>query len=260
MNLQFKYKLAVCFAVFGLLILTVFSVQWLYLSQPANTIGGNYHLDETFSAGSFLYGPQAWVPYASKLPVVQGVDVNSNGNFYIMFVDLNATCDLNATFPCVRVDYSFTGLHGTAAFHVYGYIKANGGISWTNRPDGSGASGFYVTAPAGSSNTLASAQPIPSVDNVYVRVSNKQGASFNDYGNNTYLMKFEKSGGGLNSLHITTNPRNLDGNVTSTTSQSGTFFVDFTGGRVQDDFVLLIAVNGTIGSDFSLNLKSSVPT
>ena len=73
-------------------------------------------------------------------------------------------------------------------------------------------------------------------------------------------MKFDKAGGGLNSLHITTDPANPDGNVTTTSNLSGTFYVDFTGGRVQDDFVLLVAVNGTIGSNFNLNLKSSVPT
>lgn len=258
--MQFKYKLAACFAIFGLLILIVYAVQWTYLSQQANTAAGSYRLDETFTADSFLYGPQAWVPYASKLTVMPGVNANGNGNFYVMFVDLNATSDLNATFPCVRVDYSFNGLQGTAAFHVYGYIKDNGGVSWTNSADGSGASGFYVTAPAGSSNTLPQAQPMPNFDNIYVEVSNKEGAAFNNYGNNTYYIKFEKSGGGLNSLHITTNPKNLDGNVTITNKQSGTFYVDFTGGRVQDDFLLLVAVNGTIGSDFSLNLKSSEPT
>lgn len=257
--MQLKYKLAAAFAVFGLLVLIVFAVQWIYSSQPANTVGKNYHLNEVFSQNSFLYGPQAWVPYASELTIMPGVDTNSNAGFYVMFVDLNATSDLNATFPCVRVDYSFSGLQGTAAFHVYGYIKDNGGISWTNRPDGSGANGYYVTGSSGSSNTLANAQPMPNYDDIYVKVSNKAGAAFNDYGNNTYYMKFAKSGGGLNSLHITTDPKNLDGNVTETSSQSGTFYVDFTGGRVQDDFILLVAVNGTIGSDFTLNLKSSVP-
>ena len=79
-----------------------------------------------------------------------GVDVNGNEGFYIMLVDLNATSNLNATFPSVRVDYSFAGLHGTAAFHVYGYIKSNHGFSWTNRVDGDGANGYYVTAPTGS--------------------------------------------------------------------------------------------------------------
>jgi len=258
--LQFKYKLAAAFAVFGLLIGTVFAVQWVFLSQQASTVGENYSLDETFSATNFLYGPQAWVPYASKLPIMPGVDAESDGNFYVMFVDLNSTSNLNATFPCVRVDYSFSGLHGTAAFHVYGYMKSNGGFSWTNRVDGSGASGLYVTAPAGSPNVLANAQPMPDFDNVYVKVSNKEGAAFNDFGNNTYFMKFEKAGGGLNSLHITTDPRNPSGNVTTTSNLSGTFYVDFTGDRVQDDFVLLVAVNGTIGDDFQLNLKSSVPS
>ena len=257
--MQFKFKLAAAFGIFGLLILIVFAVQWAYLSQPANTFGGNYYLDQTFSSDSFLYGPQAWVPYASKLPVMPGIDATGNGNFYLMFVDLNATSNLNATFPCVRVDYSFSGLQGLAAFHVYGYIKDSGGCSWTNRPDGSGASGFYVNTPAGESNVLPNAQAMPGIDNICVKVSNKEGAKFNEFGNSTYLMKFEKSGGGLNSLHITTNPGNPPGNITQTSKTSGTFYVNFTGGRVQEDFILLVAVNGLIGNDFKLSLKSSVP-
>jgi hypothetical protein len=257
--LQFKYKLASAFAVFGLLIMIVFAVQWLYLSQPANTAGGSYYLNQEFSAASFFYGPQAWVPYASRLPVMPGVNANGNGSFYLMFVDLNATSNLNATFPCVRVDYSFEGLHGTAAFHVYGYIKDNGGFSWTNRVDGDGSSGYYVTAPAWLSNVLANAQPMTNIDHIYVKVSNKEGVAFNEFRNNTYFMKFDKDGAGLNSLHITTSPKNPNGNVTTTSNLSGTFYVNFTGGRVQDDLVLLVAVNGTIGIDFRLNLKSSVP-
>ncbi len=97
------------------------------------------------------------------------------------------------------------------------------------------------------------------IDHIYVKVSNKEGAAFNDFGNNTYFMKFDKDGGGLNSLHLTTDPRNPSGNVTTTSNTSGTFYVDFTGGRVQDDLVLLVAVNGTIDHNFKLNLKSSVP-
>ena len=258
--MQFKYKLAASFAVFGLLILIVFAIQWSYLSQPANLVGGNFHLKETFTQSSFLYGPQAWVPYASKIPVMPGVDPNSKGDFYEMFVDLNATSNMNATFPVVRVDYSFTGLHGTAAFHVYGYIIGNGGIQWTNRVDGDGANGYYVTAPAKAGNELPVTQAMSSFNHIYVKVSNQAGVAFNDYGNDTYYLKFDKAGSGLNSLHITTNPKTLDGNVTTTSSQQGTFYVDFTGGRTQNDFVLLVAVNGEIGSDFSLNLKSSVPT
>ena len=201
----------------------------------------------------------SWVPYASKLPIAPGVDVDNGSGYYVMFVDLNATSNLNSTFPCVRVDYAFSGLRGTAAFHVYGYIHSNGGASWTNRVEDTGANGFYVTNSPEADSVLSGAQVLPDYDHVYVKVSNKAGATFDDFGNNTYFMKFEKAGGGLNSLHITTDPRNPNGNVTTTSQTSGTLYVNFTGDRVQDDFVLLVAVNGTIGTDFSLNLKSSVP-
>ncbi len=257
--MRLEFKLLAAFGCIGLLVLGIFGIQIYYLGQPANTNVTNFNLDETFYQSSLLYGPQAWVPYASKLPVVPNVSVESNASFYIMLIDLNATSNLNATFPCVRVDYEFSGLHGTAAFHVYGYVKTIGGFSWTNRVEGTGASGFYVTVPPLSSNFLENAEPMPSNDNVYLKVSNKQGAVFNQFGNNTYLVEFAKSGGGLNSLHITTDPKNIKGNVTTTSNLKGTFYLDYSGSRIQDNFVLLVAINGTIGHDFSLNLKSSVP-
>ena len=115
-------------------------------------------------------------------------------------------------------------MHGVAAFHVYGYIHSNDGISWTNRVEGDGASGYYVTANPQATSTLAEAQVMEDFDHVYVKVSNAAGASFNDFGNNTYFMKFEKAGGGLNSLHITTDPRVPTGQVTNTGNTTGTFF------------------------------------
>ncbi len=260
LRLEFRVKLVVAFAVFGLLIAGVFAVQWAYLSQDVDMAAGNYCLDETFGAEGFLYGSQAWVPYASPLPVAPDNGVEGGSGFYLMFVDLNCTSNLNSTFPCVQVDYKFSGLHGTAAFHVYGYIRDNGGISWTNRVEGDGASGFYVTRSAlGAAEGLSGAQVLSDFNHVYVQVSNRAGASFDDYGNDTYFMKFEKAGGGLNSLHITPDFRNPAGNVTMTDAASGSFFVDFTGSRVQDDFILLVAVNGTIGEDFALHLRSSTP-
>jgi hypothetical protein len=227
--------------------------------MPVSTTTGNYHLDEAFTAEDLLYGPQTWIPYASKMPVVPGGDVNGGNGYYLMFVDLNATSNLDSTFPRVQVDYAFSGLHGAAAFHVYGYIHSNGGCSWTNRVNGDGANGFYVTANPQETSSLLNAQMMEDFDHVYVKVSNMAGAVFNGFGNNTYYMRFDKAGGGLNSLHVTVDPRVPTGQVTNTGNVTGTFFVDFTGDRVQDDFVLLVAVNGAIGDDFRLNLKSSVP-
>ena len=256
--MQFKYKLAVSFAVLIILIAGLFAVQYYYLNREASNNCGSYKLDETFSASDFACGPQGWVPYASKLPIVPGGDVNQE-KFYVMFVDLNATSNLNSTFPRVQVDYSFSGLHGVAAFHVYGYIHSNSGISWTNRVEGDGSNGYYVTSDPQTTNILAGAQVMEDYDHVFVKIANHAGAVFNDYGNNTYFMRFEKAGGGLNSLHITTDPRVPAGQITNTGNLTGSFFVNFTGDRTQDDFILLVAVNGTLGADFQLNLKSSVP-
>jgi hypothetical protein len=258
--LRLKYKIVVAFTLLMLLLGSFFVVQWLYLRQEPSLTGSS-RMDETFTAQDFTYGPQAWVPYASKLAVAPGVDVNGAEEYYLMFVDLNATSNMNATYPCVRVDYAFSGLNGHAAFHLYGYIHSNGGISWTNRVGSLGESGWYVQGNASASGNAVSSevQPLQDINHVAVKVANQNGASYNDFGNDTYYLKFEKEGGGLNSLHITANPKNPTGEVTATGNQTGTFFVDFTGDRAQDDFILLVAVSGAIGSDFQVNLKSSVP-
>ncbi len=256
--MQFKYKVAAGLAAFVLLIMAVFAVQYIYLNREANSAQGKYILDETFTAQDLIYGPQAWAPYAEKMPLVPGGDVEGSDTFYLMFVDLNATSNLNSTFPRVQVDYMFTGLQGGAAFHVYGYIHSNGGCSWRNRVDGSGASGYYVTANPQALSSLSGAQVMADFNHITVKVANSAGAAYNDFGNNTYYLKFEKVGGGLNSLHITTDPNVPTGQVTTTGNMTGRFYVDYTGDRVQDDFILLVAVNGNIGDDFALNLKSSV--
>jgi hypothetical protein len=254
--LQLKSKLAVAFAVLTLLIGVVFGVQYYYLGQEPS-LSGPTRLDETFYASDFTYGPQAWVPYASKMPIAPDVDVNSGG-YYVMFVDLNATSNLNATFPCVRVDYELSEVNGMVAFHVYGYIQSNGGLSWTNRVEGDGASGYYVTNEPQGSSGFNNAQRMDDFNHICVKVANKAGAAFDDFGNDTYLLKFEKEGGGLNSMHITMDPSIPTGQVTTTRNMTGTFYVNFTGDRVQENFILLVAVNGAVGEDFAVRLRASV--
>jgi hypothetical protein len=255
--MQFKYKLAAALVALGLVVGVILAIQYYVSSRELNvSVNGTYNLDETFTAKSFLYGPQGWVPYNNKLPVQPGGSIDGD-QYYVMFVDLNATSDVNSTFPCVRVDYTFSGLRGTAAFHVYGYIHENGGISWTNRVDGLAANGWYVVGNAGAASTLTGAQPLEDSNHVYVKVSNTNGATHDDFGNDTYFMKFDKAGGGLNTMHLTLDPRNPSGEVTYTANATGTFYADYTGDRLQEDLILLVAVNGQIGSDFSLNLKTA---
>lgn len=72
----------------------------------------------------------------------------------------------------------------------------------------------------------------------------------------TKYFKFE--GGGLNALHISTDPGDPYGQVTTTEEQSGVFYLTNTGGRgFDDDMILMIAVNGTIPDDFAVHIRAS---
>jgi hypothetical protein len=88
------------------------------------------------------------------------------------------------------------------------------------------------------------ASVLPDYHNIFIQPAN--GARFNDYSNNTYFFKL--GGSGLNALHITNDPKNAtSGQVTTTTTTSGSFWITDTGGRgYSDDAVLLIAVNGSV--------------
>jgi hypothetical protein len=98
------------------------------------------------------------------------------------------------------------------------------------------------------------ASVLPDYHNIFIPPAN--GARFNDYSNNTYYFKLD--GSGLNALHITNDPVNAtSGQVTTTTTTSGSFWVTDTGGRgYDDDAVLLIAVNGTPGDNFAVHITS----
>lgn len=76
------------------------------------------------------------------------------------------------------------------------------------------------------------------------------------HGAGTEYIKFD--GGGLNALHITTNPDDPYGQVTTTEETFGTFFLSDTGGRgFFDNIFLMVAVKGDVPDDFSLRVKAS---
>jgi hypothetical protein len=110
--------------------------------------------------------------------------------------------------------------------------------------------------------SLAMAGPLPSNRNIDIAVSNDAGALYGSGPSDTYLI--DAPGGGLNQLHITTDPSSagVSGQVTTqnvtTSSASGTFWVSTTGGRgYNDDIILLFSLTGTISDDFGLSIKSS---
>ncbi len=110
------------------------------------------------------------------------------------------------------------------------------------------------------------ATEITSPHHFYFSVANSSGvkydydASDNPSTANTYYLKFD--GGGLNADHITTDTTALAGKATTvptpSSSASGTFYVDDTGGRgFSDDAILLISSDQPLPANFSITIKSS---
>ncbi len=218
----------------------------------------NIQLDETFHAQDFIYGPQAWAPYSYGLPIVPGSDPSGGNNFRLMFVDLNVTSrsggDVMGAGPAV-VEYSFKGLNGTAAFHLYGYNQGLGrAVSWRSRPDGSGSTGYYVTGQKSDACLPAGTNVVNNFN--YVEVANSKGPAFNNTGNGTYYINFATPGKGLNALKFSSVPTGNAGDVTYTTNQSGRFYVTYDSGNGFDDVLLMVAVNGTLSDGFELRLAS----
>jgi hypothetical protein len=120
---------------------------------------------------------------------------------------------------------------------------------------------IFLFVAIGVSPVLA-ATPLSDYHHIFINVANDDGVKFDldgaKYGGpaNTYYIKAD--GGGVNELHITTDPSNLYGQPTTSTAQSGTFYVTNTGGRGHDeDIILLLSVQAPIPDDFSVHIKSS---
>ena len=108
--------------------------------------------------------------------------------------------------------------------------------------------------------------PLPSYNSINLYVANPEGVKYDVangvqssgsyiYVPNTY---FFNQYGGFNSQHISTDPSVSYGQFTTTTNQSGTVWFTFTGGQpTMPDGILMLAVNGTIPNDFSVNIQSS---
>ncbi|MDD3071678.1 MAG: PKD domain-containing protein, partial [Methanoculleus horonobensis] len=107
-----------------------------------------------------------------------------------------------------------------------------------------------VTEPTGPS-------VLPGYNNIFVKVANDLGVKYNAFDNNTYNIRFEGIGRGLNALHISTDPAVNFGQVTVSENQSGTFYATDSGGKgYEDEIILMVAVNGTIPDDFRLRVRA----
>jgi len=97
---------------------------------------------------------------------------------------------------------------------------------------------------------------LPGYTNIFVKPVNDAGIRWDYTKNGTYFIN--QNGGGLNAVHISSDPTVNAGLVSVSADQAGTFYVTETGGRgYQDEVVLLLAVNGTLPEDFSGRCKTS---
>ncbi len=145
---------------------------------PTDYIYTEGAVDETFTKADFIYGPQTWKPGPGtlgvpSLPLYFGQDISDTTNpFQLMFIDLKVGNMYPSKFSGVtlenagasKVEYSFNNLTSFASFNGYGWCLAANqgqGISWTNRLDDPGASGFsvvgvpYTPSPAPVANFTA---------------------------------------------------------------------------------------------------------
>ncbi len=90
----------------------------------------------------------------------------------------------------------------------------------------------------------ASAATFSNYKQIYVPVENDAGARFDIYNDDTYYYIFTKSGGGLNSIHISDDYSNQDGAVYTNKGTSGTFYITDTSTDEQyhDNAVLMFAI------------------
>jgi len=97
---------------------------------------------------------------------------------------------------------------------------------------------------------------LPNYTGIFVRAANPEGIRWNANLNGTYYIN--PNGGGLNAVHISTDPTVNAGQVTESRNLSGTFYATESGGRgYQDEVVLMLAVNGTLPDDFSVHIRTS---
>lgn len=245
------------FFVGGMIALQIAGEEWVKGLNP-DTITPLYDsgMQESFTWDDFNYGPQEWRPFKEPLNIsnIQYGD----GAWYLMFVKANATpYGGNPALHRrgdVQVNYSFTNLAGTSAFHVIGFDAT--AKCRTNRQDGYGASSYFVTGSAEPGTGYSFAVPMKSWNNVAVL---PPGEYDMDDGPEafTYFIHFDPLSGGQDALHITDDPGHLKGGVVYTEKQAGEFYITHTGGSLLEDVLVLVCVNELQPEDFRLDIETS---
>lgn len=262
MNLRLRILLA--FLVLGLFILGMFALEEIslpFITKEEQAPVTGVLLDQVFSKADFRYGPQSGRPYYDPLAIDPGRNASAGDTWYMMYIDLNGTPvsgnpDVRRL-GALRVNYNFTNLAGSAAFHVYGF-RPGSSQTRTNRQDGWNRCGYLVYGTAEPGRSMPATTVLsPSAPHEYrVTMANIRGGNADDFSAATQTLGFDRAGSGLDALHITRDPAVLKGEVTETFEQQGSFFVTATGGNPGTELLLLVAVNRAQPEGFSLSVRS----
>jgi hypothetical protein len=259
-----RKKLFVAILLLGIFaagaVLVQVAAQYLTSPSPGQGTGDAFGPEEksVFSRADFLYGPQSWRPYQSRLDI--GTVVDPNRMYVLMFVPLNGTpFGGNPALHqrgSVKVYYTFENLTGEAAFHVYGFRQLDG-LWVTNRQEEFGTSGYYVIGGDTPVGPLPAAASHPVPDNYTIQLSSALPAGIEGIDASSFTFHFtQRPGSGLDSLHITTDLARKKGEVITTPFQEGTFYVTHTGGNPIRVLLLMVAVSPGQPDDFRVRLAS----
>jgi hypothetical protein len=214
--------------------------------------------NQTYTFADFKYGPQEWRPYNYPLRI----DTASGGgeeSWYLMFIRLNGTpWGGNPNIERRRhliVDYRFEDLSGMASFNLYG-IRKYSPEGVTNRQEGYGTSGYTVIGSDLPGMPGYGTDVLPAFNNVEVSLSNLPASSLTET-DERFLLEFNKGPtSGQDSLHFTTDLSVRKGQVITTSSGQGSFYITHTGGSPLSDIILMVAVNRTQPDTFRVYISS----
>jgi len=256
---------------------------WAYSASTATIVCVNIDGSQVYYEQASSSVRNQWISFSFTLPSsyrgVHTVDIlqyYSRSSPLVYIDDITAIPHPSASFTATPVNgrtpltVQFTDTSTGSGITGYSWNFGDGNTSTQQNPSHTytTAGTYTVTLTAtnaGGSDTatqtgLVSAADfsgaLPGYTGVYVHVANPEGTKWNANSNETYYIN--PTGGGLNAIHISAAPSNIYGQVTSSTDQTGTFYIsDTSGSKYEDDIVLLLAVNGTLPDDFAAHIKTS---
>ncbi|MDD1716099.1 MAG: hypothetical protein LUQ01_03780 [Methanolinea sp.] len=246
------------FAIAAVLIQV--AAQILTTTTAGPEVGDTVVLEDksVFFREDFLYGPQSWRPYQSRLAI--GGQGDPDRMWILMFIPVNGTpFGGNPAFQergSVSVHYAFENLTGKAAFHVYGFRNSDG-LWATNRQEEYGASAYYVIGSPTPATSLHPSESHPIPDNYTVQLSSAPPPTLSGTKFSHLTFHFaQRADSGLDSLHITPDLKKRKGDMVTTTIQEGEFFITHTGGKTIGIVLLMVAITPDQPDRFQLTVTS----